>query len=118
MSDSQSFSVAILLGKSRSVDFWICSVEEVALHDPADVSFCVFGVEYEHWSGSVGEVIPFSVHGRQFWMAKLNVAYTPPPRVTPTPTSSDDLINVSVTITSSSGSYKYVRQHLPAIVKN
>lgn len=118
MHDSLSFDITIVLSKSSAVDFWIYSVEEVAPNDIADVYFYFLGRECDRWTGTVVEVIKLTVHGRQFWLAKLNVAHVPPSTVTPMPTSSDDLINVSVTISASNGSYKHVREYLPAIVKH
>lgn len=118
MRDSPSFDLTIFLDKSSTVDFWIYSVATVELGDNAEINFSLFGVEYDRWTGSVVQVVPLPVHGRTFWLARLSVSHVKSTTAAPTSGTIGDLINVSVTITASDGSYKYGRQHLPAIVKN
>jgi hypothetical protein len=118
MSTAFTFEPAIHLGKSGAAEFWVYSVEEIAVGDRVEVLFSLGTIEIERWNGSVIEVIQQSLGGKNFWMVRISVTHVPPRTGTPTSSSGGDLVNVSITITSQSSPYvKRERKAVPAIVK-
>lgn len=117
MPSSFTFEPAIRLSKSGGTEFWVYSLEKIEQDDRVEVDFSLGTIGIDRWNGHVFHTEEKSFGSVLFWMAGIRVSYVPPPSGTPV-SSSGDLINVSITITSHTNPHnKQERRAVPAISK-
>jgi hypothetical protein len=124
MPTSFPFEPVVFLSKIEPSEFWIYSdMDFDGIETSVEIKRWFGTYVIDSWNGSVLKTVGKIVGGKKIWLAKLHVSHIPTPPVTspvtPTSSNTEDLVNVSITITiqkTGSSTFKYEREVLPAIV--